>query len=117
MKRDKKTIEQLINEALEDWGRDQQWAFLRDIMPLLELYNVDGDDDWLEQEVGGDEENVRTIRLIRSIYLISRIAEFHAGKLLVFQNKFPNLYKKMTKIVEALEDPREVDIIASTNSQ
>lgn len=115
MKRDKKTIEQIINDALDDWGRAQQWAFLRDTMPLLELYNVDGDDDWLEQEVGGDEENVRTIRLIRSIYLISRIAEFHADKLIHFKCTYPNLYKKMSSIVEALEDPREevVDTISS----
>lgn len=103
----KKTIEEQINEALDDWDCNQQIAFLRDIIPLFELYDVEDEDDWVEKKVGGDAENVRTVRLIRTIYLISRIAEFHTGKLVSFKCKYPGLYKKMAAIVEDIKEHSE----------
>ncbi len=93
----KKTMEQEINDFLESWDFRQQVAFLRDIIPLFELYDVEDEDDWVEKKVGGDEENVRTVRLIRTVYLVSRIAEFHAGKLCSINVNFKNLWKRMEK--------------------
>lgn len=89
----KKTIEQQINEALEVWNCKQLCAFLRDIIPLFELYDVEDEEDWVKDAVG--EENERNVRLIRTVYLISRIAEFHAGALVNFKVRFPNIYQKM----------------------
>ncbi len=93
----KKTIEQEINDFLESWDCKQQIAFLRDIIPLFELYDVEDEDDWVEKKVGGDEENVRNVRLIRTVYLVARIAEFHAGKLCSINVNFRNLWKRMEK--------------------
>ncbi len=93
----KKTLEEEINSFLETWDCKQLTNFLRDIIPLFELYDVEDEDDWLEEAVGGDEENVRTVRLIRTVYLVSRIAEFHAGKLCTINVNFRNLWKKMEK--------------------
>lgn len=94
----KKTIEQEINEFLELWDCDQLTSFLTEITPLLELYDVDENKDWVKDEVG--EENERNVRLIRTVYLISRISEFHAGRLATIKSRFSNLYKRLEKIDE-----------------
>lgn len=90
-----KNIEKEINEFLEYWDSEQMCAFLRDIIPLFELYDVEEEDDWVEDAVG--KEDKKTIRLIRTVYLISRIAEFHAGKLSSIRVNFKDLYRKMEK--------------------
>jgi hypothetical protein len=97
----KKNLEQQINEALEVWNCKQMVAFLRDIIPLFELYDVEDEDDWVKDAVG--EENERNVRLIRTVYLVSKIAEFHAGALVSFKVKFPKIYLKMEKSKELQE--------------
>ena len=91
----KKTLEDEINEFLEYWDADQMCAFLRDIGPVFKLYDVDEKNDWVKKIVG--EEDERNVRLIRTVYLISRIAEFHAGKLVGVKVNFKNIYQKMEK--------------------
>lgn len=91
----KKTIEDEIIDFLNSWGSDEMTSFLRDIIPLFELYDVDEENDWVKEAVG--EEDERNIRLIRTVYLVSRIAEFHAGKLCFIKMNFKNLYLKMEK--------------------
>lgn len=104
MPKHKHSIEHQINEALEVWNCKQLCAFLRDIIPLFELYDVEDEDDWVKDKVG--EENERNVRLIRTVYLISRIAEFHAGALVNFKIKFPKIYQKMenSKDLQVPED-------------
>lgn len=93
----KLTIEEEINHFLDRWDYKEQIQFLKDVIPLVELYDVEEDDDWVEKEVGGDIENVRNIRLIRTVYLMSKIAEFHAGKLCMINIEFKNLWKRIEK--------------------
>lgn len=93
----KKTLEEDINEFLDAWDCNQIISFLKDIFPLFQLYDVDDKNDWVEKEVGGDEENIRTVRLIRTVYLVSKIAEFHAGKLCSIKINFKDIYKRMEK--------------------
>lgn len=89
----KKNNEQLINDFLQDWDCVQNTSFLRDLIPLLELYNVDEEDDWLKKEVGGEDYN--NVRLIRTVYLISRFADLHAGKLLLMKTRYKDLWKRL----------------------
>lgn len=91
----KKTLEQEINDFLDAWDCKQQIAFLRDIIPLFELYDVEDEDDWVKDAVG--KENERNVRLVRTVYLVSKIAEFHAGKLCSIKIGFKDLYKRMEK--------------------
>lgn len=105
----KKDLESQINEFLELWDFRQQVAFLRDIIPLFELYDVEDEDDWVEKQVGGDKENVRTVRLIRTVYLVSRIAEFHTGRLLRIKTEFKDLWQKMEKQGLTHEVQKETD--------
>lgn len=100
MKNKYATIEEEINSAINDWDYEQMKAFLREILPLIELFDVDEADDWLEIKVGGDKENVRTIRLVRTMYLIARIAHIHTPKLVSFRSKYPNLHLRMQEILK-----------------
>lgn len=95
MARKKKTIEDQINEFLEIWDFKQMSSFLQDIIPLFELYDVDEENDWVKDSVG--EENTQNVRLIRTVYLVSRIAEFHAGKLCNIKIEHKDLWKRLEK--------------------
>lgn len=103
MMKTKKTLEQEINEFLQVWDVDQMSAFLNDITPLFDLYDVDEENDWVEELVG--KENQSTIRLIRTVYLISRIAEFHSSALCNIKMNFRNIYERMEK--ESIVDTNE----------
>lgn len=89
------TIEQEINAFFESWDVQQLTDFMNDIIPLCDLYNVDEENDWVRDEVG--EEDLVNVRLIRTVYLLSRIAELHSGKLCSMKIDFKNLYKRMEK--------------------
>ncbi len=93
--RTKKNLEQEINEFLEKWDAVQMSSFLRDIGPLMDLYAITDENDWVKEAVGEDE--ARNVRLIRTVYLVSRIAEFHSGTLANLKIHFKDLYKKMEK--------------------
>lgn len=91
----KKTVEQEIEAFLQSWGCDEMTRFLRDIIPLFELYDVEEENDWVKDAVG--EEDERNVRLIRTVYLMSKIAENHAGKLCLLNCNFKRLYQRMEK--------------------
>lgn len=99
----KKSLEQEINDFLDKWDCKQMIAFLRDIIPLFELYDVEDEDDWVKDAVGA--ENERNVRLIRTVYLVSKIAEFHAGKLCTMKMEFKDIYRRMEKA--GLENGRQ----------
>ena len=93
----KSRIEEEINEFLETWDCKQQMDFLKEIIPLVELYDVEEENDWVKDAVGKDNE--RNVRLIRTVYLVSRIAEFHVGKLCFIKTHFKDLYKRLGEVV------------------
>lgn len=89
----KKTIEEDVNSFLEKWDCDQLTEFLRDIIPLFELYNVEENNDWVKDKVGDEDET--NVRLIRTVYLVSRIADFHSGVLSSIRANFPKLWQRL----------------------
>lgn len=91
----KRTLEEEINEFLERWDCTQMTAFLRDIIPLFELYDVENKDDWVLEAVG--EEDERNVRLIRTVYLVSKIAENHSGILAYIRINHKRLWEKLEK--------------------
>lgn len=93
MTKKKKDLETEINDFLQKMDCDRLTSFLRDIIPLFELYDVEDESDWVTDSVG--QENERNVRLIRTVYLMSRIAEFHAPLLATLKFNFKNLYKRM----------------------
>lgn len=93
----KRTLEEEINSFLEIWDINSQVSFLNHVYEFIKLYDIEEDDDWVKKIVGGDEENVRTIRLIRTVYLMSKIAYFHAGKFCTLKCEFKDLWHRMEK--------------------
>lgn len=91
----KKFIEEEIELFLEIWGCKEMVSFLKDIIPLFELYDVDEEEDWVRDKVG--EDNLKNVRLIRTVYLMSKIAETHGGKLAILKVNFKDLYKRLEK--------------------
>lgn len=93
----RQTLEQEINEFLEKWDCEKHTSFISDIIPILELYDVDEHNDWVMDEVGKDD--VRNVRLIRTVYLISRLAYNHSGTFAIINFRFKDLWKRMEKNV------------------
>lgn len=91
----KKTLEFEINEFFELWGEKELISFFADVFPLLELYNVDENDDWVRDAVG--EDNTQNVRLIRTVYLLSKVADKHAGKLSRTNAYFKNIWQRIEK--------------------
>lgn len=100
----KRSLEEEINDFLEKWDVNVMNNFLRDVIPLIELYDVDENDDWVKDAVG--EENERNVRLIRTVYLVSRIAEYYSGIFAALKMDFRNLHWRMEKkeIIEVEND-------------
>lgn len=94
----KKTVEEEINAFLDIWGSEEMISFFNDIMPLILLYNIDIDkaDDWLIDTVGLD--NVHSVRVAQTAYLMVKLAENHAGKLCNLKIQFKDLPKRMEKL-------------------
>lgn len=91
----RRDIEAEINEFLEYFDCQKLVNFLKDIIPLFELYDVEDEDDWVKEAVG--EENERNIRLIRTVYLMSKIAENHSGVLASIKINFKNIWQRLEK--------------------
>ncbi len=85
-----------IDKFFETWDAVQIVAFLRDLQPIFELYDVESEEeDWVRQIVSPGEHH--QIRLIRTVYLVSKLAEFHSGKLATIKILHKDLWKKMEK--------------------
>lgn len=98
----RKTVEVEINEFLDYWNRDHMIEFLRLAEPLVKMFDVDDTDDWVRDEVG--ENDAHNIRLIRTVYLVSRIADFHAGRFVNIKIQFKDLWRRMEALDIAIED-------------
>lgn len=89
----KRTVEEEIESFLEVWDGAQLVSFLEDIIPLIKLYDVDEDNDWVQDIVGSVD--VRNVRLVRTVYLLSMIAERHSGKFSAVRIHHRELYKRL----------------------
>lgn len=95
MKKKKASLESQINQFLEKWDCKSMTNFLRDIAEIYELYDVDEDADWVEESVG--EENMQNVRLIRTVYLISRLASRYSPILASLKCNHPRLWERIEK--------------------
>lgn len=91
----KRTLEEEINEFMKDWDHRALTRFFEDVYPLIELYKVEQGNDWVEDIVG--KEETRTIRIIRTVHLLSKIADYHATRLCKSKVAFKDLWRRMEK--------------------
>lgn len=93
-------IEKEINQFLEHFDFPTICDFIEDTYPIFELYNVEKDDDWVKKAVGGDDANVSTIRLVRTVYLMSKFSDKYSGKISSLKSNFAGLWKRMELLDE-----------------
>jgi hypothetical protein len=91
----KLTVEDEINGLLHMFRKEDLSCLLTDVLPLLELYNVADDNDWLRDAVGEDDS--KNVRLIRTVYLLSWFAERNVSKLASIKVHFKGLWKRIEK--------------------
>lgn len=113
----KKNLDEEIGDFLEYWDANKFINFLRRIITLFDLFDELDEEDWLEKEAGGGEQNVKAVGVVRAVYLISQIAEFHADQLTFINLNFKGLYKRMEKCgeeyeksIKALEENDKIEI-------
>ncbi len=95
----KSDLEKEINQFLEVWDLQMLCQFIEATYPMFELYNVSENEDWVKDALSEkDDDNVRTVRLVRTVYLMSRIAEIYAGRLAVINCRFKGLWKRMEEL-------------------
>lgn len=100
----KLTPEEEIERCFQYFFPDKFREFIKDTVPIFDLFYMhdDGQDDWVEKEVG--EENKHTVRAIRTVYLMSKLAEKHAGLLCALKSAHPKLWLRMRKLCGQDED-------------
>lgn len=98
----KRDLEEEINSFLERWNCDKHMKFLFHSQVLLELFDVDEDDDWVVEVVG--EDSARNVRLFRTVYLVSRLADACGRDLLGMSIEFKGLWKRMEKLVKEVQN-------------
>jgi len=89
----KKTLDQEIHEFIEKWDFSRMASFIEDTYPIFQLFDIEQDHDWIKNIVG--EEDERNVRIIRMVYLISKFADAHAGRLSSLTVNFKNLWKRL----------------------
>jgi hypothetical protein len=92
-----KFVEEEINLFLETWDYMKMKKFFEMISPLVDLYEVDENEDWLEEQVG--KENRDNVRLIQTVYLMSKIVEDFSQPFCKLKMDHPKLWKRMEKEV------------------
>ena len=97
MKRAKKTIDVKINDFLADWDHVDMKNFLEACGEVFFLYDVDENDDWVRKEINPEstDNDLANVRMIRTIYLVSKMADLYAGKLCNLKIKHPKLWKDL----------------------
>lgn len=100
-----RTVEEEINAFLNVYGPETFKLFLKDVEPLYDLYNSVDDEEWIEECEGVAEIN--DIRLIRSVYLMSKVADLHALDLAKMKSNFRGLWIRMTKEAKAWETEQQ----------
>jgi len=91
----KKTTAEEISEAFYFFDFNQFKSMIYDFSSIYELYNMDDEDNWLKEEC--DQEHEINVRIIRTVYILSKISENYTGMLLGFKLKFPKLWEKLEK--------------------
>jgi len=98
VKRKRKDIKEEINDFLDCWAVKEQIQLLRMVQDMFDLFNVTPEADWVKDI--SSEEDAHNIRIIRNVYLVSRIADHFSGKLCIMSAKFPALWRRMKEEVE-----------------
>jgi hypothetical protein len=99
----RKTLEDEIEEFVDVWDAQTLIKLFEFIYPLFKLYDVTESDDWLE-EILKDKEDVKNVRICRTVYLLSFMCDVFASKMVSTNVKFKNLHHRMEQLMEELKN-------------
>lgn len=92
----KNNLGDCVNGILKIFGPDQLTDLLRTTWELYDLYGRDEDGDWVEDAVG--IENVDEVRLARTAYILSALADHNAKLFDKINKRYPGFYKLAEKL-------------------
>lgn len=98
----KNDLGEAVNGILRIFGPDELTNLLRTTWELYDLYGRDEDGDWVEDAVG--IENVDEVRLSRTAYILSSLAEQNAKLFDKINKRYPGFHKLAEKIAEQQRD-------------
>lgn len=99
------TIDKEINDFLTEWDSPTFARFLRDVVPIVELYGVDDEGHiTIDGQIQGDQKHIDTVVMVRTCYLVSRFIDFHTPKLLSMRTSFKGLWKRLEEESEKLSE-------------
>jgi hypothetical protein len=94
--RKKRDLEEELNEFMSVWDKKKVASLLKDMIPFFELFHIDeGAEEEFEEYEG--EVYEAQVRILRTVYLLSRLAHTHAGDLCLMNARFKNLWVRMEK--------------------
>lgn len=96
----KKSLGDEANGILELFGPDKLIDFLKISWELYDLYGYDEEEDWVEKAVGSDVNNVR---LARTAYLLSALAEITHKPMAKIHRQFPDFYLRAERLASSLK--------------
>lgn len=93
-----------VNGILEIFGPDDLTNFLRITWELYDLYGRDEEGDWVEDSVG--IENVDEVRLARTAYILSALADMFSKPMVKINRRYPGFHKLAEKLAfsKAIEE-------------
>lgn len=96
-----------MSKILGIYRCDRFIELIEDIYEIVRLYNVDEVEDWVADTVGW--EDVRNVRLARTAYLLSKLADRHHRWLRSVNRAAPGFWKRAEKFTKplALEEASE----------
>ncbi len=92
----KNTLGDDVNGILSLFGPDHLQDIMTQMWELYDLYGRDEEGDWVADAVG--EGNVREVRLARTAYVLSAIADAHSKALGKIKSRFPGFHKQAEKL-------------------
>lgn len=90
-----KDLNQEMAEFLLAWDGHKMTQFLRDAYEIFELYNIRPGKDWVADLVGEFDKD--DVRVVRTIYLMSKLAQNFGAELLKLHCQFKGLPVRMEK--------------------
>lgn len=85
-----------MSKIMGIYNCDKFIQLIEDIYEIILLYDVDEDVDWVKDKVG--EEDLRDVRIARTAYLLSRLADHHANHLKKVHRAAPGFWHRAEKI-------------------
>jgi Holliday junction resolvase RusA-like endonuclease len=92
----KKNLSDEVCGILGIFSKNEMCSLLQDLEDVYMLYDVDPKDDWVLEAVG--EEDERHVRLSRTAYLLSKIAEY-SDKLKQIKRRFGGFHQRCKSLV------------------